>query len=275
MKRNFFNLNRGWYVVLSILCVFVIGATFFVACNHNESEPTPADDGIEYPIPENAEVIVSFVFVIHTSENKEMLTDNGDLAVAISESARPFYLPKDIRHYQKYFDLITAKRTPNILKLTIGQPTDQGSPILKVEVPDEESEEYLKMKERWDNREVEETLATSENEGIEYPIPENAEVTIDQAGIIRNDNEDLVIGIGVRPSAYYLPKDIKGYQQYYRLLETTGGSVNILKLTIGYATDKGKPIVKVELPNGEEIRLWHELHTEDNLTEDIQRVFES
>ncbi|MDR0651157.1 MAG: hypothetical protein LBG59_07370 [Candidatus Peribacteria bacterium] len=147
-------MNRGWYVVLSMMCIFVIAAISFVAC-HNESDPAPADDGIE------------------------------------------------------------------------------------------------------------------------YLIPENAEVTVDQVGIIRNDDGNLILGIGVRPSAYYLPKDIKEYRQYFRLLNTTDGGATILRLTIGNKTDKGIPIVKVGLPNDEEIKLWHELHEEDNLTEDAQPLSRS
>ncbi|MDR0651631.1 MAG: hypothetical protein LBG59_09935 [Candidatus Peribacteria bacterium] len=146
-------MNRGWYVVLSMMCVFVIAAISFVAC-HNESDPIPADEGIEYLISENAEVIVGFAWVMKSAENDKILTTtDGNIAVALSASARPFYLPKDIRHYQEYYDLITTEREPNILKLTIGDKTDKGFPIIQVELPDEESEEYLEAKARWDNSE--------------------------------------------------------------------------------------------------------------------------
>jgi hypothetical protein len=92
---------------------------------------------IEYLIPEDAEVIISSSWIMKTSEGKEERTVDGDSLVALTDSARPFYLPRDILHYQEYYDLITAKREPNILKFTIGNHTDEGFPILKVELPEE------------------------------------------------------------------------------------------------------------------------------------------
>jgi hypothetical protein len=64
----------------------------------------------------------------------------------LTASARFFYLPKNSKHYQQYYDLITAKREPNILQFTIGKSTadEVGSPIIKVEVPDNETlQNYL------------------------------------------------------------------------------------------------------------------------------------
>ncbi|MDR0608435.1 MAG: hypothetical protein LBG52_09170 [Candidatus Peribacteria bacterium] len=146
-------MNRGWYVVLSMMCVFVIAAISFVAC-HNESDPAPADDGIEYPIPENAEVIVDATGIFKIPGSDEILTTtDGDFAIYVGGRATAYYLPKDIKHYQEYLNLITAEREPNILKLTIGDKTDKGFPIIQVELPDEESEEYLEAKARWDNSE--------------------------------------------------------------------------------------------------------------------------
>jgi hypothetical protein len=131
--------------------VFVIATIAFVAC-HNESDPTPVDDGIEYLIPDDARVIVDAAGLHKTfSRDKIITTSDGDFCVLIGINARLFYLPKDIKHHQEYYDLITANRIPNILKLTIGDDTDKGSPIIKVELPDEKSEEYLKAKEKWDS----------------------------------------------------------------------------------------------------------------------------
>jgi hypothetical protein len=131
--------------------VFVIATIAFVAC-HNESDPTPVDDGIEYLIPDDAEVIVDAAGLFKTfSGDKFITTFDGDFCILIGISARRFYLPKEIKNYQKYYDLITADREPNILKFTIGSSTDKGDPIIKVELPDEKSEEYLKAKNRVDN----------------------------------------------------------------------------------------------------------------------------
>jgi uncharacterized membrane protein len=58
MKKIFLEVKRGWYLVFSIMCVFVIVAIIFVVCNHNKSDSISVDNGIEYLIPENAEVIV-------------------------------------------------------------------------------------------------------------------------------------------------------------------------------------------------------------------------
>ncbi|MDR2415544.1 MAG: hypothetical protein LBD75_02820 [Candidatus Peribacteria bacterium] len=144
-------MNRGWYVILSMMCVFVIATIAFVAC-HNESDPTPADDGIEYLIPDDAEVMVDVARIFKIPGSDQVLTTtDGDFIILIGISARPFYLPKDIQHYQEYYDLITVDREPNILKLTIGEHVNKGNPIVKVELPDEESEEYLNVKERLEN----------------------------------------------------------------------------------------------------------------------------
>jgi hypothetical protein len=140
MKKIVLNLNRGWYVVLSMMCVFVIATVTFVAC-HNESDPTPADEGIEYPIPENAEVIIDVAGIYKTA--------NGELKVGIGMSARIFYLPEDIKRYQEYYDLLNTKGDLNILKLTIGDKTNKGFPIIKVELPDRQGTEYGRAKEFW------------------------------------------------------------------------------------------------------------------------------
>ncbi|MDR2415543.1 MAG: hypothetical protein LBD75_02815 [Candidatus Peribacteria bacterium] len=139
-------MNRGRKIVLSMMCVFVIATIAFVAC-HNESDPTPADDGIEYLIPDDAKVIVDNAKFFKIPGQEEFLMRDGDLAVGIGVSAIRYYLPNDIKHYQEYYNLLNSDRDVNILKLTIGNKTEKGFPVIKVILPSED--EYLETKERW------------------------------------------------------------------------------------------------------------------------------
>jgi hypothetical protein len=109
---------------------------------------------------------------------KFMITQSGDFAILIGGSARPFYLPKDIQQYQEYYDLLNVERGLNILKLTIGERTAKGEPIVKVEVPDEKSAEYLKAK-QWQEYFLQQCFATGtprdfSEDNEKYSIPENA-----------------------------------------------------------------------------------------------------
>jgi hypothetical protein len=168
MKKVFLNLNRGWQIILSILCVFVIATVTFVACNHNESDPTPVDDGIEYLVPENARVITDVVGLFYVPGTTKLLTTpSGDVAVYVGGRSSAFYLPKEIKHYQEYYTLISATREPNILKLTIGSDTDKGSPIIKVELPDEKSDEYLEIKARLEEL-VDTEIKTRSTTSVDY-----------------------------------------------------------------------------------------------------------
>jgi hypothetical protein len=130
-----------------MMCIFVIVTIMVVAC-HNESDPTPADEGIEYPIPDDAEVIVDAAGLSKTFMNNKILTTtDGDSRILIGIRARSFYLPRDIKNHQVYYNLIITNR---ILKFTIGTPTSKGNPIIKVEIPDEKSKEFLEAKDRLD-----------------------------------------------------------------------------------------------------------------------------
>ncbi|MDR0861018.1 MAG: hypothetical protein LBO09_08920 [Candidatus Peribacteria bacterium] len=145
MRRN----KKRWGIfLLSFVCIVGIATIFFVACDSSENESSQ-DVGVEYPVPENAEVIVDVAVPFKIPGGDEVLTtENDDLIISIGISARVFYLPKDIKHYKEYYKLLSAdKNKPNILKFTIGDNNYEGaSPIIKVEVPTEE--EYLKAKER-------------------------------------------------------------------------------------------------------------------------------
>lgn len=110
-----------------------------------------------------------------------------------------------------------------------------------------------------------EVLETQQDQGIEYPIPENAAVfTKDIRLVYEGDggwfdtkgHGDPVSFGGA--SFYYLPKDIKNYEYYHKLLQGDKKSkYNILKFTLGVGMGsrhslRAIPIIKIELPNTEE-----------------------
>lgn len=110
-----------------------------------------------------------------------------------------------------------------------------------------------------------EVLDSQQDHGVEYPIPENAVVSLDDIHFVRKGSEpwegwfdtkgkgDPVSFGGA--NLYYLPKDIKNYEYYRTLLQGDGISkYNILKYTLGEYDYEigGFPIIKVELPSKEE-----------------------
>lgn len=110
-----------------------------------------------------------------------------------------------------------------------------------------------------------EVLDSQQDHGVEYPIPENAVVSLDDIRFVRKGSEpwegwfdtkgkgDPVSFGGA--NLYYLPKDIKNYEYYRTLLQGDGISkYNILKYTLGEYDYEigGFPIIKVELPSKEE-----------------------
>lgn len=115
-----------------------------------------------------------------------------------------------------------------------------------------------------------EVLDSQQDHGVEYPIPENAVVSLDDIHFVRKGSEpwegwfdtkgkgDPVSFGGA--NLYYLPKDIKNYEYYRTLLQGDGISkYNILKYTLGeYDYEIGAyPIIRVELPKPAD-REWFE-----------------
>ncbi|MDR2190743.1 MAG: hypothetical protein LBP53_06260 [Candidatus Peribacteria bacterium] len=121
---------------------------FAVACYHKFSSPAENAE-IDYPIPENAEVVVGDVGPVNFP-NANKTTQDDDVKFGITNSARAFYLPKNIHtDHPEYYDLLTTDRKPNILKLTLGNDGEhKGTPIINVELPNEE--EYFRAKAMWE-----------------------------------------------------------------------------------------------------------------------------
>ena len=112
-----------------------------------------------------------------------------------------------------------------------------------------------------------EVLDSQQDHGVEYPIPEGTKALIMDVHFYKDlypDYEDPLGGKGdmliLDPAAasYYLPRDIKHYEEYARLIrgaeESHPHKFNLLKITIGRDT-RGVgaiPIIKVERPTQEE-----------------------
>ncbi|MDR2190744.1 MAG: hypothetical protein LBP53_06265 [Candidatus Peribacteria bacterium] len=188
-----------------------------------------------------------------SSENgKQITTFERDVGVIMmNNSTKQFYLPRNIQHYNEYYDLLNFPNDIlNILKLTIGKKNHKGFPIIKVEVPN-----------RQERLQVITNLLSSEknaDEDIDYSTPENtcAEILVDNISLLNFPNEDpktqdgdIKIAMGISARAFYLPKNIHtDHPEYYDLL-TADRKPNILKLTLGNTTNKGIPIINVELPD--------------------------
>ena len=151
MKKNTF--KKGWITGLfsfGILIFLAIGS--FASCQENVDETfipemgSKQDEGIEYPIPENARVEVEnvhfakYVYKDFSEDNK--VGEAGDIVDMIGEST--YYLPKDIKNHDEYARLIKGNgsndfRDFNILKVTIGYYNQHlgAFPIVKVELPSE------------------------------------------------------------------------------------------------------------------------------------------
>lgn len=102
-----------------------------------------------------------------------------------------------------------------------------------------------------------------EYQGIDYPLPDNPIVRIDNLYIVKEgeigwyDTQGKGDPLNVGANFYYLPRDIKNYEEYRKLLERKQeGKLNILKFTIGESGPNtvGIPVIKIELPSIEEVR---------------------
>lgn len=151
--------------VFAIATIVLIGG-LFVKCQkqtETEASQTLQQDcteyslqEVEYPLPEYAEVDVQsihFVDDIKFDEESEGLSESllkilkkeqekfrcyGDVVVFYIISPSLYYLPKDIKNHDEYFNLIKGDGSEfNILKYTIGEYNEElrAFPIIKVEVP--------------------------------------------------------------------------------------------------------------------------------------------
>lgn len=135
--------TKNIYSLLGFVVMIGIAITLFFVYNTIE---------VEYPIPEKAEVIVDRAVFFKSFENgKKTTTSKGNFVVFVGGMARFFYLPNNIRHFKEYYEFLNAESGPNILKLTIGDKTDEGFPIIKIELPDSNDERYISASEMWKN----------------------------------------------------------------------------------------------------------------------------
>lgn len=117
---------------------------------------------------------------------------------------------------------------------------------------------------------LEEVVMSPDDPGVEYPVSENHSMRIGNIGLAKKNGKtyydqfdtkgkgDPVAFVGA--AGYYLPKDIKHYAYYHKLLEGDGKSkYNFLKYLVGeFDREIGAfPIIKVEIPSEEE-RKWIE-----------------
>ena len=151
MKQNTF--KKGWITGLfsfGIVAFLAIGS--FASCQENVDETiipemgSKQDEGIEYPIPENAVTFITDIRIV--KEGAPIWAgwfdtmDTGDPVYFGAPS--PYYLPKDIKHYQEYRKLLEGDENSeyNILKFTIGNgmrnPKTGAIPIIRVELPTKE-----------------------------------------------------------------------------------------------------------------------------------------
>lgn len=106
-----------------------------------------------------------------------------------------------------------------------------------------------------------EVLETQQDQGVEYPIPEYARVELGKLHFVNNvslGGKGRIVSLGYANSRYYLPADIKHYDDYVRLIEGDAKQLNILKYTVGYYNEEllAFPLVKIELPTEEERKFY-------------------
>ena len=124
-----------------------------------------------------------------------------------------------------------------------------------------------------------EVLDSQQDHGVEYPIPEGAKALIMDVHFYKDLYPDYEDPLGEKgdmlildPAAasYYLPHDIKHYEEYARLIKGAGEvyprKFNLLKITIGRDT-RGVgaiPIIKVERPTPEEYEKYLDWYIKAN-----------
>ncbi|MDO4713497.1 MAG: protein-glutamine glutaminase family protein [bacterium] len=153
-------------IVLTLLFIGAIGCQ-----SDSASDVTLEPQGVEYPIPENARFDINNLMLMSEDDPlKILISEYGD-GVTFPGTATVFYLPKDIKNYAHYRQLLEeATKTywdayhkeligkdhemldlPGKLKFIIGRSVDDklGSPIIHIEKPtDQELKKLQAHKER-------------------------------------------------------------------------------------------------------------------------------
>lgn len=139
-KINIFKSLRT--LVFALVGLVLAGGVFFACQNHNDDAPEGdalLQEGVEYPIPENAIVLVEPISFVQQGELGWYDTEGKGDPVWFGGAAF-YYLPKDIKNYETFSRLIQGdKEVPyTILKITLGEQKEAkmlGTPIINVELP--------------------------------------------------------------------------------------------------------------------------------------------
>lgn len=165
IKKIFHSRSLFTMIIVSIFMVMV--GFLVLSCQESaDSSPETGEEtnmGVEYPLTGNVVIFTKNIHILHENDpgwfDLEGLGDPVDFG-----GASFYYLPRDIKEYEKYHELLTRKDKSelNILTFTIGE--DMGihilgaKPIIRVEIPSEELLE--KVKKSYEPEEVGETRST-------------------------------------------------------------------------------------------------------------------
>ena len=150
MKKEF--MKKSWSVMLALGVVLLLAGGIFVACQKETGmtvEEVVQDQGVEYPIPENAIVSLDKIRLVEKGADPwEGWFDTKGKGDPVSfGGANFYYLPKDIKNYEYYRTLLQGDGVSkyNILRYTLGEYDYEvgGFPVIKVELPSQEERQRL------------------------------------------------------------------------------------------------------------------------------------
>lgn len=142
LKSKFGMSNRNVVIGLIIL----VGISIFFACNKNEKLEIENKVGVDYPISKNSINLIDNVYFISFPNNSSNMEIPRRIGIGFHAGA--YYIPKNIKGYDKYVKMI-EENEGEILKVTLGDFTKKGTPIIKVEIPDfqEKEKALIRIKE--------------------------------------------------------------------------------------------------------------------------------
>ena len=135
-------------VIMSFMMLVVcFSFLFLTGCQNNSSiddgKESQNASGIEYPITEGTTFFVGNIHIASKSDLGWFDTEGSGIPVTFVGTAL-YYLPKDIKDYDKYYELLKGDSDSgyNILKYFIDyelkDPYFGAYPIIRVEIPNEE-----------------------------------------------------------------------------------------------------------------------------------------
>lgn len=141
MKKEF--MKKSWSIVLALGVVLLLAGGIFIACQKEAgitAEEKMQDQGVEYPIPENAVVFTTEVRILKEGEFGWFDTKETGIPVWFG-GAVAYYLPFDIKYFERYYNLLKGEPNQeyNILRITLDvdrvNPETGAIPIIKIELP--------------------------------------------------------------------------------------------------------------------------------------------